>query len=170
MQPHVILNSQLAGELAKVGHGDTVLITDAGFPIPRDANVVELGLTAGTIDVLTILKVLREHLFCEKVRFAPEVKTEYPSLYKQVQEIYTGSGAVFEPTPHEALVAEVAPAAKLIIRSGSLTCWGNFALTAATDPFAWCRPEENIKPCDITVAYEARRQRMTDKVVPDFAD
>jgi len=168
MQKNTILNSKLAGELAKVGHTHTVLVTDAGFPIPEDANVVELGLTAGTIDVLEILKVLREHMFVEKVRFAPEVKTHYSSLYSQVQEIYTGSGAIFEPCTHEDLVDKVAHEARLIIRSGSLTCWGNFALTAATDPFAWCREDEHILPGEVTHGYDQRRSRINNNDVPDF--
>lgn len=165
MQPNVILNAKLAGSLATLGHGDVVLVTDAGFPIPKDANIVDLGLTAGTVDVLEILRTLRRHMFAEEVHFAPEVKTEYPSLYRDVQEIYTGSGASFVPAPHEELITEWAPRAKVVVRSGSLTAWANFAIVAATDPFNWYRDDEPVQP---TAMYVERRRRINGNVVPDF--
>ncbi len=167
MQPNRILHPELARGLAQLGHTDVLLVTDAGFPIPRDANVVNLGLVAGTVDVLEILRVLRQHLFVEEVRFAREVKTRYPALYSQVQEIYTGSGATFVPAPHEELVSTWAPRAKMIVRSGSLTAWANFALVASTDPFAWFREEEMVEPLP---TYLERRQRILRNVVPDFSD
>ena len=165
MQPNRILNAQLAHALATLGHTDVVLVTDAGFPIPKDANIVDLGLTAGTVDVLEILRTLRQHMFVEEVRFAPEVKTEYPSLYESVQDIYTGSGAVFVPAPHEELIEHWAPKAKVVIRSGSLTAWANFALIASTDPYAWYRDDEPVNPLP---TYVERRRRIEANEVPDF--
>ena len=128
MRPGRILHPELAKALATCGHTDIILVTDAGFPIPKDA---------GQADLLDILRMLRKEIFVEEVAFAPEVKTHHPALYKDLQEIYTGSGAVFKGIPHEELVAEIAPKAKVIIRSGSLNAWGNIALTCSTDPFAW---------------------------------
>lgn len=167
MKANTILNPDLAQGLAQLGHGDIVLVTDAGFPIPKEANVVNLGLVQGTVDVLTILEVLRTHLFVEEVRFAPEVKTQYPSLYHRFQKIYTGSGADFIPATHEELVEKWAPKAKLIIRSGSFTAWANLALTAATDPNAWFRDDEGVAPLP---RYLVRRERILNNTVPDFED
>ncbi|MCI1984910.1 MAG: hypothetical protein LKJ47_09165 [Bifidobacteriaceae bacterium] len=167
MKADTILNPDLARGLATLGHGDIVLVTDAGFPIPKDANVVNLGLVQGTVDVLTILEVLRKNLFVEEVRFDPAVKTEYPSLYKKFQGIYTGSGADFIKAPHEELIEKLAPKAKLVIRSGSFTAWANLALTAATDPFAWYRDDEPVNPLP---RYLVRRERITNNTVPDFED
>jgi D-ribose pyranose/furanose isomerase RbsD len=163
VQPDRILHPDLAQALAELGHGDVVLVTDAGFPIPRDARVVNLGLTAGTVDALTILRTLRPHLFVEEVRFAPEVRSHHPSLYADLQEIYTGSGADFLPAPHEELIETWAPRAKVVIRSGSLTAWANVALTAATDPFAWFTAAEHVQ---VLPTYVERRRRITDGVVP----
>ena len=166
MKPNTILHPQLAEALATCGHTDIILVTDAGFPIPANANRIDLGFWAGIPDVCDILKVLRQSIFVEEVSFAREVKTCFPSLYKKVQDIYTGSGAIFKPTTHENLVENIAPKAKVIIRSGSLTAWGNFALTCSTDPFAWfTEPDVKILP-----PYIERRKRITDNVVPDFED
>ena len=152
------------GALATCGHTDIILVTDAGFPIPKDANRIDLGYYAGAVDVLDILKMLRKEIFVEEVAFATEVKTHHPALYKDLQEIYTGSGAVFKGTTHEVLVEEIAPKAKVVIRSGSLNAWANFALTCSTDPFAWFTEE------DVTIlpAYVERRRRISENEVPSL--
>lgn len=164
MRPNRILHPQLAKELAACGHSDIIMVTDAGFPIPRDANRIDLGFYAGQADVMEILKMLREEIFVEEVSFATEVKTHHPVLYQDIQKIYTGSGAVFKGTTHEELVETIAPKAKVIIRSGSLNAWANFALTCSTDPFAWFTEE------DITIldTYVERRKRIKENAVPEL--
>lgn len=164
MRPGSILHPELARALATCGHTDIILVTDAGFPIPKDANRIDLGFYAGMADVCDILKVLRKEIFVEEVHFATEVKTHHPALYKKVQEIFTGSGAVFKGTRHETLCEDFARRAKVVIRSGSLNAWANFALVASTDPFAWFTEE------DITIlpAYVERRKRIHDNEVPEL--
>ena len=70
MRPDRILHPELAAALATLGHTDIVLVTDAGFPIPAQANRVDLGFWPGQIDVREILRVLRKELFVEEVHFA----------------------------------------------------------------------------------------------------
>jgi len=163
MRPNRILHPELAQALATLGHTDVVLVTDAGFPIPRDAQRIDLAFYAGLPDVLDILRVLRQEVFFEEVHFAAEVRDCNPDLYAAVQTIFTGSGAEFHGTTHEILCADLAHRAKVIIRSGSFNPWANFALVASTDPFAWFMPESNTK---IMPAYVARRQRIENHVVP----
>lgn len=74
MRPGRILHPELAKALATCGHTDIILVTDAGFPIPKDANRIDLGYYAGAVDVLDILKMLRKEIFVEEVAFATEVK------------------------------------------------------------------------------------------------
>lgn len=164
MKPNTILHPELAKQLALCGHTDIILVTDAGFPIPRDAVRIDLGYYDGKADVLDILRMLRKEIFVEEVGFAPEVKTHHPELYRKVQNIFTASGALFRGITHEQLVEEIAPRAKVVIRSGSLNAWANFALTASTDPFAWFTEE------DITVlpAYIERRNRILNGEVPEL--
>ncbi|MEK4149473.1 RbsD/FucU domain-containing protein [Robertmurraya sp. FSL W8-0741] len=164
MRPSRILHPKLSKALAECGHTDIILVTDAGFPIPKDANRIDLGYYAGQVDVLDILKMLRKEIFVDEVAFAGEVKTHHPQLYKSIQDIYTGSGAIFKGTTHEELVENIAPKAKVVIRSGSLNAWANFALVASTDPFAWFT-EEDIK---ILPAYVERRRRIKENEVPNL--
>lgn len=70
----------------------------------------------------------------EEVRFASEVRDCHPQLYRDVQTLYTGSGAEFQAASHETLCHDLAHQAKVVIRSGSFNPWANFALVASTDP------------------------------------
>lgn len=164
MRANRIIHPELAKALAQLGHTDTVLVTDAGFPIPTGANRIDLGFYPGLPDVLDILRVLRQELFVEAVRFAPEFKSHHPTLFAAVQEIYTGAGAPFIAAPHEELIEVWAPKAKVVIRSGSFEPWANFALTASTDPFAWFASDQ----VQILPAYLERRRMITEAVVPDL--
>lgn len=165
MRPDRILHPELAKSLATLGHGDIVLVTDAGFPIPANANRIDLAIYPGMVDVLDILKILRKEIFVENIAFAPEVRDENAMLYAQLQNIYTGHGATFSAKSHEELCQEVAPKAKVVIRSGSFNPWANFAMTASTDPFAWFTPESKITPLP---AYVERRSRIIDNIVPEL--
>ncbi|MFD1801103.1 RbsD/FucU domain-containing protein [Mixta tenebrionis] len=161
MRPGKILHPQIASALASLGHGDIVLVTDAGAPVPADANRIDLAFCAGTVDLFTILRVLRQEIFIEEVIFAAEVPESNPKLLRDVTEIFTGSGADFTLIPHQKLVAEIYSAARVVIRSGSLMPWGNFALVASTDPDAWFDDSMKMIP-----EYKARSERIKNNAVP----
>lgn len=164
MKGGTLLHPELAQAFATLGHTDLVMVTDAGFPIPPGAHRIDLGLLPGLIDVRDVLKAVLDSIFVEEATFAPELKSHHPRLYQEVQEIFTGSGAVFSPADHETLCADHVHRAKVVIRSGSFEPWANFALVASTDPFAWFAQD------DVTVlpAYLERRERITSKAVPDL--
>lgn len=160
-----IIHPALAEALATLGHSDIVMVTDAGFPIPAGANRIDLGFWEGIPDVRDILRVVAGEVFFEEVHFATEVRDCFPALYKDVQGIFTGSGAVFKGTTHEILCGDFANRAKVVIRSGSFDPWANFALVASTDPFAWFTAEQKVEPLPL---YIARRSRMTNGEVPSL--
>jgi len=55
----------LAKAVASMGYQDILLVTNAGFPIPRDANRIDLAFYEGLPDVLDVLRVLRREVFVE---------------------------------------------------------------------------------------------------------
>ncbi len=161
MQPGKILHPQIAEALASLGHGDIVLVTDAGAPIPATAQRIDLAFCAGSVDLLKILSVLRKEIFIENVIFADEVPESNPVLLAKVTTIFTGSGADFTLIPHAKLVSDIYSKARVIIRSGSLMPWGNFGLVASTDPDAWFDSTMKILP-----EYAERSQRIKNNAVP----
>jgi D-ribose pyranase len=42
-----LLNAQLAGALARLGHTDTLVVCDAGLPIPHGPETVDLAFQFG---------------------------------------------------------------------------------------------------------------------------
>ncbi len=166
MKDGALLHPELAQAFATLGHTDLVMVTDAGFPIPAGARRIDLGLRPGLVDVRDVLRTVLDSIFVEEAAFAPELRSHHPKLYQEVQEIFTGSGAVFTPAAHETLCADHVHRAKVVIRSGSFEPWANFALTASTDPFAWFADE------DVTVlpAYRERRARISNAEVPDLSE
>lgn len=161
MRPGKILHPQVAAALASLGHGDILLITDAGAPIPSDVQKIDLAFCAGSVDLLEILRVVSREVFIENIFFAEEVPEGNPELMVKVTDIFTGSGADFTLVPHAQLVEEFYIKAKFIIRSGSLIPWGNFALVASTDPDAWFDSTMKIIP-----EYVERSQRIKLNAAP----
>lgn len=163
-----ILNPKLAGNLAGLGHTDLILVTDVGFPIPRGGNVVDFALAPGIPTVLQILKVLRNEIFVEKVEFAREIQTHNPSLYSELQTLYTGAGAIFGERSHEQLIEKVAPAAKVIIRSADFEPWANICLTASTDPYAFFDDTRAANGLIVLDSYKERRRLIETNFVPSL--
>lgn len=161
MRPGKILHPQVAEALASLGHGDIILVTDAGAPIPPGIKRIDLAFCAGSVDLIEILRVLRNEIFIENVIFAEEVPENNPNLLQRVTDIFTGSGADFSLIPHQKLVAEIYHSARVIIRSGSLMPWGNFALVASTDPDAWFDDSMKIIP-----EYVERSAKIKSGAVP----
>jgi D-ribose pyranose/furanose isomerase RbsD len=146
-----------------MGHSDILLVTDAGFPIPKDAWRIDLGFYEGMPDVLDVLRVLRQEIFVEEVHFAGDILTKNVPLYTGLQDIFTGSGAEFKLTTHDILVNDIAHRAKAVVRSGSFNPWANIALVCSTDPFAWFTDDSGT---EILPAYVERRKRIKDNVRP----
>ncbi len=66
MKKQGILNRELAGIFAKLGHTDKIVIADCGLPIPEDVTCIDLSYKLGEPSFLTILEVVLEDLKVEK--------------------------------------------------------------------------------------------------------
>lgn len=130
-----ILNREINRILASMGHGQYLLICDAGFPIPEKADYVDLALKKGIPDLPTVLSTINEEFISEKVMFASEVVENNNPLYGHIKEIF--AEVDLEAISHERILNEIAVEARAIIRTGDYNPWGNIVLQAGTDPYAW---------------------------------
>ncbi len=126
-----ILNQPLSNVLASFGHTDLLMVCDVGFPIPRDAQRVDLAIAPDLPDLRTILSLIDEEFITEKVVIAAEMAEFNPRLHEWLKESF--SGAEFEPRPHEEMLKGVASQAKAIIRTGAFEPWGNIGLVSGVD-------------------------------------
>ncbi|MET7293452.1 D-ribose pyranase [Streptomyces griseoloalbus] len=123
MRKHGILNRHLAGALAELGHGDGVLVCDAGMPIPDGPRVVDLAFRAGVPSFAEVLEGLLEELVVEGATAAAEVRDANPAAAGLLAERFPGLVLV----PHERL-KELSAGARLVVRTGEARPYANVLL------------------------------------------
>jgi D-ribose pyranase len=137
-----ILNRGLSDALASMGHGDWLVITDAGFPIPEDGRRIDLALEAGLPSVQQVLDLVLSDFIYEKFVTTIEQKTHHPRLYSDIASKI--DRCPIETMPHETFIAEFPAKAKYFIRSGSFEPWGNIALCSGVDAPVWFEDGKGI--------------------------
>lgn len=118
-----ILNRHLAGALAELGHGDGVLICDAGMPVPAGPRVVDLAFRAGVPSFAEVLDGLLDELVVEGATAAYEVRQANPGAARLLEERLPGLAHV----PHDELKA-LAADARLVVRTGEARPYANVLL------------------------------------------
>ena len=123
MKKRGILNRELAGIFAKLGHTDQIVIADCGLPIPGGVPCIDLSYKLGEPGFLTILQTVLDDLVVEKAIAAEEVVTGSPDVYKEL----TGLLTELEMVSHEQF-KQLTAKAKVIIRTGETTPYANVIL------------------------------------------
>ncbi|MEU6766949.1 D-ribose pyranase [Streptomyces sp. NPDC046853] len=123
MKKHGILNRHLSGALAELGHGDSVLICDAGMPLPPGPKVVDLAFRAGVPSFAEVLDGLLAELVTEGGTAATEVQEANPATAALLAARVTPLTLV----PHEEL-KRLTATARLVVRTGEATPYANVLL------------------------------------------
>jgi simple sugar transport system permease protein/D-ribose pyranase len=143
----------LCGSLAALGHGDVLLVVDAGFPIPRDADRIDLSITRDLPDLRTVLRIVHAELWVERVLLATEIAECNPLLDTFVRTEF--AEAEIDPQPHADMLGKVARQAKTIVRTGAMDPWGNIGLVCGVDVGAYFSTEGVTVPESYRARYEA---------------
>ena len=123
MKKHGILNRELAGIFARLGHTDQIVIADCGLPIPEHVVCIDLAYKLGEPSFLTILDAVLEDLKVEKAIIAEEIKTANEAVEKEV----LSRVVPIEYVTHEHFKI-LTKQAKVIIRTGETTPYANIIL------------------------------------------
>ncbi len=124
-----ILNPQLAGELARLGHTHKVVIADCGLPLPRDVSVVDLSLCRGVPTFIQVLDAVLDQIVIEGATVATQAQGTIVEEW-----VNTRIGEVScEAIDHEELKRRLHDVA-LVIRTGEDTAYANVILTCSV-PF-----------------------------------
>ena len=143
-----IFNVQLMMELTKLRHMDQFVICDAGFPVPKDANVVDVSLIAGVPSFMLVLKAVLNELIVEDCTIFDFMKEYNRGTYDELQKIFVKQDKK-EVSMEEFI--ELSANAKLFIRTGELKPASNILLTSASgagpkrDPYDVSFSEEELK-------------------------
>ena len=124
MKKQGILNRELAGIFARIGHTDQIMIADCGLPIPDGVTCIDLAYKIGEPGFMAILEVVLADYKTEKAIIVTEMASQNAPLYKAVHDIVD---TAFEEVSHEQLKA-LSAKAKVIIRTGEATPYANILL------------------------------------------
>ena len=117
-----ILHKQLNEVIASLGHMDTIIICDAGLPIPDEKQRVELAFKEGIPGQIEVIEELLKEIVIEKAFMANESKTVSPKMHSDILQLL-GSTPV-EYVPH-AEFKEKSKSCKAILRTGEFTPYSN---------------------------------------------
>ncbi|MFE9605893.1 D-ribose pyranase [Streptomyces hokutonensis] len=118
-----ILNRHLSGALAELGHGDGVLVCDAGMPIPAGPRVVDLAFRAGVPSFAEVLDGLLAELVVEGATAAREIR----GANRAATALLDARFPDLDLVPHEKL-KELSADARLIVRTGEARPYANVLL------------------------------------------
>ena len=123
MKKNGILNPQLNRVISEMGHRDMLIIADAGLPIPKGVERIDLALKCGIPSFMEVLRAVLSELEIEEACVAEEIKEKNPQT---LNSIFSLIGEVKFIT-HEEL-KELSKQSRAIVRTGECSPYANIIL------------------------------------------
>ena len=121
-----IFHPQLCRVLAELRHKDMLVIGDAGLPIPKGVERVDLGWKAGSPGYLEVLEEILKEITVEAAVFAEEALSVTPEFHEKAKALLPENLPI-SYIPHTEL-KEMREKAKAIILTGEFTGYTNGVL------------------------------------------
>ncbi|WP_145003105.1 D-ribose pyranase [Pseudomonas oryzihabitans] len=130
MKKTALLNIALSQAVASLGHGDRVVIGDAGMPVPPGTPLVDLAVTPGVPTFVSVLQALLSEMQVESHVLAEETLTAQPPALAELERL-TADGALGprQLVSHAELKA-LCQGARVQIRTGECQPYTNLILVA----------------------------------------
>ncbi|MBC4283845.1 D-ribose pyranase [Klebsiella pneumoniae] len=135
MKKGTVLNADISAVISRLGHTDTLVVCDAGLPVPRSSTRVDMALTQGVPSFMQVLEVVTTEMQVEAAVIAEEIKTHNPQLHatllthlEQLQQ-HQGNTIEIRYTSHEQFKKQTADS-QAVIRSGECSPFANIILCA----------------------------------------
>lgn len=130
MKKSGIINPHLCQALASLGHTDSIVICDAGLPIPPGVWRIDLSLARGVPSFDQVFHAIVQELQVEQAVMAEEAMTENGRAVRVVTEA-VGEGRVAF-VPHSEL-KELTRRAKAVVRTGEFRPYANVILYSGVE-------------------------------------
>ncbi|MDX7999784.1 D-ribose pyranase [Xenorhabdus sp. Reich] len=133
MKKGVLLHSDISAIISRLGHTDQITLSDAGLPIPSSTQRIDLALTQGTPDLLSVFDVVVRELQVEAVILAAEIIEHNPQIHEQIikriadLETQQGNAITVKYVSHNIL-KEKTEKSKAVICTGECTPYANILL------------------------------------------
>jgi len=123
-----ILNPQIATVFAETGHMDTIVVSDAGLPIPDGVERIDLAWKPNEPGYIEVLEEVLKHIVVEKAILANELKSVSPDMHKQILDTLPKDIPI-EYVQHVEL-KKLTEKSRAIIRTGEFTPYPSVILVA----------------------------------------
>lgn len=127
MKKSGVLNHRLAAVIATMGHGDQLVIADAGLPVPNGVERIDLAVMAGLPAMLDVTGAIASELQVERVTYAAELEPVNPGLVAALSRLFPD--ARFDQVPH-AEFKRITERARAVVRTGECSPYANVILTS----------------------------------------
>jgi D-ribose pyranase len=127
MKKSGILQNELAGVIARLGHTDLLVVADAGLPIPPGVARIDLAVTGGVPGLLQVLRPLLDEIAVEAAVVAEEMRAASPAFHGELISVL--GGVPVRAVPH-AEFKRMSQQARVVVRTGEFTPYANVMLVA----------------------------------------
>jgi len=122
-----LLHAELSDVIARLGHGDLLVIGDAGLPIPDGPRRIDLALTSNVPRFHEVLRAVLSEMTVEGAVVADELLAMNPSVHA---ELSRQLGATPVSTLSHEDFKTATKNARAIVRSGEFSAYANVILRA----------------------------------------
>lgn len=122
-----VLHHELAATIARMGHGDLLVIADAGLPVPPGVPCIDLAVRCGLPPLLEVARAVASELQVEAITVADELLARDADLPAALREIFPV--ASFSHLSHHDL-KRLSERARAVVRTGECTPYANVVLAS----------------------------------------
>lgn len=124
MKNHGVIHPELVRALAQLGHGDELLICDAGFPIPPDVERIDLAYRLGAPAFTDVVEAIVADIVVESAVAAEEAGKDLVTWLDSATGVDT-----LERVSHAEMKTR-AGRSRAAVRTGETTAYANVILVA----------------------------------------
>lgn len=129
MKKTTLLHRELSAAVAGLGHTDLMLLADAGHPIPRGVERIDLAVRPGLPRSIDVLDAILSELSVEAFYVSAEMEQSSPSIWESFEQMLAPAERIVVPhTEFRALV----PTVKYAVRTGEYSPYANLILVGGT--------------------------------------
>ncbi|MDC7290592.1 D-ribose pyranase [Blautia schinkii] len=125
MRKKGILNVAICEAIASLGHTEYLVIADAGLPVPKDVQVIDISLVTGIPGFKEVLDAVAGEFVIDSYIYADEMESANPELSDYLQEKM--NGIQNRSVPHEKF-KKMLKDVRYVIRTGECTSYANVML------------------------------------------
>ena len=127
-----LLHPELLEVVAAAGHGQLLVVADAGLPIPPETRRIDVALVPGVPSFAQVLDAIVAEMAVEQLLIATEGDARGGALRETLEAAFRAAGEALPPVEvvdHEELKRRCAEALA-VVRTGEQTPYFNVALVA----------------------------------------